>query len=34
MPVKDNVAKFDDSLGKDHLVVCRDVGQQTSEARF
>ena len=31
---KDNVAKVDDSLGTNYLVVCCDVGQLTFEAMF
>ena len=34
MSGKDNTAKDDDSLGPNHLVVCRDAGQLTFEARF
>ena len=34
MSGKENAAKVDDSLGTNHLVVCSDVGQQTSETRF
>ena len=31
---KDNAANVDDSLETNHLVVCCDVGQLTSEAGF
>ena len=34
MSAKDNAAKVDDSIGTNHLVVCRDVGQLTFEAWF
>ena len=34
MSGKDNVAKIDYSLGKNHLAVCCDVVQLTFEARF
>ena len=34
MSGKDNVAKVDDSLGTNHLVVWCDVGQLTFEGRF
>ena len=32
MSGEDNAAKVDDSLGRNHLVVCCDVGQLTFEA--
>ena len=34
MAGKDNVAKVDDSLGTNHLVVGYDVGQLNFEAGF
>ena len=34
MSGKDNMAKTDDSLGPNHLVVCCDIGQLTLRARF
>ena len=34
MSGKDNAANVENSLGINHLVVCCDVDQLTSEARF
>ena len=34
MSGKDNAAKIDDSLEKNHLLVCCDVGQLTFDARL